>query len=121
MVDPIDLYVGRRLRGRRLTMKMSQEQLGKTVGVTFQQIQKYENGKNRISGSRIAKMAGALGVEPSYFFDGAPGIGKRNGGAEEAAWLAEPLTNKTLKAFVRIKSRTVRQAVLHLVRALDGK
>jgi transcriptional regulator with XRE-family HTH domain len=65
MVDPIDLYVGRRLRGRRLTMKMSQEQLGKTVGVTFQQIQKYENGKNRISGSRIAKMASALGVEPA--------------------------------------------------------
>ena len=63
---------------------MSQEQLGKTVGVTFQQIERYANGKNRISGSRIAKMAGALGVEPSYFFDGAPGIGKRNGGAEEA-------------------------------------
>ena len=56
MVDPIDLYVGRRLRGRRLTMKMSQEQLGKTVGVTFQQIQKYENGKNRISGSRISRI-----------------------------------------------------------------
>ena len=89
---------------------MSQEQLGKTVGVTFQQIQRYANGKNRISGSRIAKMAGALGVEPSYFFDGAPGIGKRNGGAEEATWLAEPLANKALKAFVRIKSGIVRQA-----------
>ena len=121
MVDPIDLHVGRRLRGRRLTIRMSQE-LGKTVGVTFQQIQKYENGKNRISGSRMAKMASALGIEPSYFFEGAPGIGgKGNGGAEEAAWLAEPLANKTLKAFVRIKSRSVRQAVLHLVRALDGK
>jgi DNA-binding XRE family transcriptional regulator len=73
MVDPIDLHVGRRLRGRRLTIGMSQEKLSKAVGVTFQQIQKYENGKNRISGGRMAKMASALGVEPSYFFDGAPG------------------------------------------------
>jgi hypothetical protein len=58
-------------------------------------------------------------VEPSYFFEGAPGIGgKSKGGAEEAAWLAEPLANKTLKAFVRIKRPSVRH---HLVRALDGK
>ena len=67
MVDPIDLHVGRRLRGRRLTIGMSQEKLSKAVGVTFQQIQKYENGKNRISAAAWPRWRARSGLSPAIF------------------------------------------------------
>lgn len=68
--DSIDLYVGKRLRFRRSMLKMSQDQLATLVGVTFQQIQKYENGTNRISASRLYKISEALNVSIHFFFDG---------------------------------------------------
>ena len=120
-IDPIDVYVGRRLRGRRINLHMSQTELGKTVGVTFQQVQKYETGKNRISGSRMAKVAQALGVTPAYFFEGAPGVAKGNGGDETAEWLTHPDAHKALQSFVGIKSCRVRTALIELMRALEGK
>jgi len=67
--DPIDIYVGDRLRSRRKALDLSQQQLGTKVGVTFQQIQKYERGTNRIGASRLFKIANELDVEPQYFFD----------------------------------------------------
>lgn len=69
---PTDLYIGKRLALRRRVLGVSQLSLGKTLGITFQQIQKYEKGVNRISGSRLQALAEALNVPMSFFFDGAP-------------------------------------------------
>jgi transcriptional regulator with XRE-family HTH domain len=79
----VDVYIGARLRTRRMIVGMSQSELGVVLGVTFQQVQKYENGSNRISVHRLRVIAHALEVSPSYFFEGviAPvsggGIGSR--------------------------------------------
>ncbi len=70
--DPIDRYVGSRVRVRRLGLGMSQTTLGQAIGVTFQQVQKYENGSNRVSASNLYKMAKAMGVDVGYFYDGMP-------------------------------------------------
>ncbi len=70
--NPIDIHVGRRIRARRMAALISQETLARALGVTFQQVQKYEKGTNRVSASRIQQTAGALGVTPAYFFEGLP-------------------------------------------------
>src|SRR5215212_4241096 len=66
---PIDVHVGARVRLRRQMLKMSQEQLGKAIGLTFQQVQKYERGANRIGASRLYQVSRVLDVTPSFFFD----------------------------------------------------
>jgi len=70
--DPIDKYVGSRVRARRVGLRISQTKLGDSIGVTFQQVQKYENGTNRIGASNLYKIARQLGVEVSYFFQEMP-------------------------------------------------
>jgi transcriptional regulator with XRE-family HTH domain len=65
---PVDVYVGGRVRARRLELGMSQEKLGNAIGLTFQQVQKYEKGSNRIGSSRLMQIANALKVDPAYFF-----------------------------------------------------
>lgn len=72
--DPLDVEVGRRLRLRRKILGMSQQQLAESVGITFQQVQKYERGVNRLSASRIWDFAAILGVPVSFFFDGLDGV-----------------------------------------------
>jgi len=72
--DPIDRYVGSRVRTRRVGLRISQTKLGEAVGVTFQQVQKYENGANRIGASNLYKIAKTLGVEISYFYDGVEAV-----------------------------------------------
>lgn len=68
--DPVDIHVGARLRTRRTLLGMSQEKLAEAIGLTFQQVQKYEMGKNRISASRLYQFAQILDVSISYFFEG---------------------------------------------------
>ena len=70
VADPIDVHVGARLRGRRKELGLSQSDAGRSLGCTFQQIQKYERGANRISASALWKLAGLLEVEVGYFFGG---------------------------------------------------
>ena len=70
--NPVDAYVGRRVRMRRIEINMSQEFLGEQIGLTFQQIQKYEKGTNRIGASRIQQISKVLEVPASFFFDDAP-------------------------------------------------
>ena len=70
--DPIDIHVGQQMRRRRVQLGMSQESLGKAIGLTFQQVQKYERGANRVSASRLWRMADALGVPIAYFFEDLP-------------------------------------------------
>lgn len=68
--DPIDRHVGTRIRGRRVGLRISQTKLGQSIGVTFQQIQKYESGSNRVGASNLYKIAKSLGVDVSFFFEG---------------------------------------------------
>ncbi|OZB16124.1 MAG: hypothetical protein B7X55_08480 [Rhodobacterales bacterium 34-62-10] len=69
-MDPVDAYVGKRIRHRRWKLGLTQQALGQAVGVKFQQVQKYETGTNRVSASRLWYMAKALDVDIHYFFDG---------------------------------------------------
>jgi transcriptional regulator with XRE-family HTH domain len=71
--NPIDIHVGSRIRLRRTMLGMSQEKLGESLGITFQQIQKYEKGTNRVGASRLQNIAGILNVPVSFFFEDAPG------------------------------------------------
>ena len=70
--NPTDKHVGARVRMRRMMLGMSQEKLGDSLGLTFQQVQKYEKGTNRIGASRLQQMSGILQVPVSFFFEGAP-------------------------------------------------
>lgn len=74
--DPVDEHVGSRVRMRRMVLGLSQEKLGDALGVTFQQVQKYERGTNRISASRLFQIASTLRVEPGFFFEGLTAEGK---------------------------------------------
>lgn len=82
--DPIDRHVGTRIRGRRVGLRISQTKLGQSIGVTFQQIQKYESGTNRVGASNLFKIAKALSVEVAFFFEGM--------GSEEAMAIPMPET-----------------------------
>ncbi len=75
MPHPVDVHVGKRVRHRRWLAGMTQQQLAESVGIKFQQIQKYETGMNRISASRLWDIASALGVQVSYFFEGLDAAG----------------------------------------------
>jgi transcriptional regulator with XRE-family HTH domain len=74
--DPVDIHVGQRLRLARTMRGMSQEKLGEACGITFQQLQKYEKGNNRVSASMLHRMVRALDMPHSYFFDGLDGFGE---------------------------------------------
>jgi transcriptional regulator with XRE-family HTH domain len=82
--NPIDVHVGGRVRMRRIEVDMSQQVLGGHIGLTFQQIQKYEKGMNRVGASRLQQIGRVLEVPASYFFEGAPG-GWEAGGDGRAA------------------------------------
>jgi transcriptional regulator with XRE-family HTH domain len=121
--DPTDCHVGARVRMRRLTQGMSQTQLGNALGMTFQQIQKYEKGTNRISASRLQQIAETLQVAVPFFFDG---IAK--GPSSEmlipdytAAFLSSADGLALAKAFTKIADPHVRRAVVALVRATAGE
>src|SRR5207237_5643960 len=75
--DPVDKHVGGRVRMRRMMLGVSQEKLGAGLGLTFQQVQKYEKGTNRISASRLQQSAGILQVPVTFFFEGAPGVARQ--------------------------------------------
>jgi transcriptional regulator with XRE-family HTH domain len=117
----VDQAVGRRMKMRRVLIKLSQEELGERLGITFQQVQKYEKGVNRLTAGRLYKLAEALRVPVDYFFADAPrsemsiltGLG-----AEGAFNHDDDLSQATIKlmrAFVRIKSERSRSNIAKLV------
>jgi transcriptional regulator with XRE-family HTH domain len=87
--NPIDVHVGSRVRNRRLELGMSQEKLGTALGLTFQQVQKYEKGTNRIGGSRLQHLSGILQVTIAYFFEGTPGQLRTKGNAPSSAYVSD--------------------------------
>ena len=102
--NPTDKHVGARVRMRRMMLSMSQEKLGDALGLTFQQVQKYEKGANRIGASRLQQIAHILQVPVSFFFDGAPNApGQTHDGFSEApspAYVADFLAFPTVVPFV---------------------
>lgn len=121
-----DVYVGKRLRMRRLLLKMSQEKLAAKLGVTFQQVQKYEKGTNRVSASRLREVCNVLQVPVQYFFEGLP-EGKGATAREDAshAFTSEFLATSEgiaiAKAFTQIKSRKLRQRVVQLIKEMAAE
>ena len=127
--NPIDQHVGSRVRMRRVLIGMSQERLGGALGLTFQQVQKYEKGTNRIGASRLQQIAGVLSVPPAFFFEDMPTADgpAESGFAEDGAgsvvdFLSTAEGLALNKAFVRIKEVRIRKKVIDLVTALadDG-
>ena len=124
--NPIDKHVGSRVRMRRVLIGMSQEKLGGALGLTFQQVQKYEKGTNRIGASRLQQIAGILNVPPAFFFEDMPaieGVGNDASFAEDASGFVVDFlsTSEGLllnKAFVKIKEPRVRKKIIDLVTAL---
>ncbi len=126
--NPIDKHVGSRVRMRRMMLSMSQEKLGDALGLTFQQVQKYEKGTNRIGASRLQQISNILQVPVAFFFEGAPNLpGQPTDGLREApspAYVSDFLaTSEGLaltKAFMRIKEPKLRRRVVDLVKEIAG-
>ena len=122
--NPIDKHVGSRVRMRRLMLSISQTKLAEAFGLTFQQVQKYEKGTNRISASRLQQIANTLRVSPTFFFDGAPGKRKADGNATSPAFVSEFLgTSDGLaltRAFTRLPSAKLRRSIVTLVEKIAG-
>ncbi len=126
--NPIDVHVGSRIRLRRNMLEMSQEKLGETLGITFQQVQKYEKGTNRVGASRLQAIASILEVPPAFFFEDAPGIDKgANSGFAEADgsnYLVDFLSSteglRLNRAFVKITDAGIRRKIVELVESLSG-
>lgn len=111
----VDRYIGNRVRNRRLQLGLSQQKLADALGLTFPQVQKYENGTNRISVSRLQQIAGVLSMDVVSFFDGVP----RGDGAEpEASAEGSPETRELVRAWSAIVDHDVRRGVLDLMKTL---
>ncbi len=124
--NPIDIHVGSRVRLRRTMLGMSQEKLGEHLGITFQQIQKYEKGTNRIGASRLQHIARVLKTPVAFFFEDAPGSSTpaQKGFAEgdPTNYVVDFLSSsdglQLNRAFVKIKDPKVRRKIVEMVRAL---
>ncbi len=126
--DPIDIHVGSRVRLRRTLLGMSQEKLGDALGLTFQQIQKYERGANRIGSSRLFKLSQILDVPVSFFFEDMPeeverasrGLAEAPAEPFEADQLSKRETLELVRAYYRIGEPKVRKRVFELVKAIGA-
>jgi transcriptional regulator with XRE-family HTH domain len=124
--NPIDKHVGSRVRMRRMMIGMSQEKLGEKLGITFQQIQKYEKGTNRVGASRLQQIATSLSVPPSFFFEGAPvpdaseaaGFSEPSSPAYVSDFLATSDGLALTKAFMKIRDPKVRRRIVDLVESM---
>ncbi|MGI9354371.1 MAG: helix-turn-helix domain-containing protein [Rhizobiaceae bacterium] len=122
---PIDVHVGGRVRLRRTMLRISQEVLGKELGVTFQQVQKYEKGTNRISASKLYEICQALSVQVSFFFEGisvgtsrVAGLAEADGAAYKADFLSTSESVKLNLAFQRIDNPALRRQIVDLAKTV---
>ncbi len=120
---PVDIHVGNRLRQRRTLLGMTQEGLAKSLELSFQQIQKYERGMNRMGASRLYQFSQILDVPIAYFFDGAPKGGTARASGTEAGKILHNVHTKRetlelVRAFSRITSPGVRKRLLEVTKAM---
>jgi transcriptional regulator with XRE-family HTH domain len=129
--NPIDVHVGSRVRLRRTLLGMSQEKLGEAIGLTFQQVQKYERGANRIGASRLFDLSRVLDVPVSFFFDDMPAEaanapvdddeaagGEEKTGGYEPDPMAKRETLELVRAYYRINDASVRKRLFELTKAV---
>jgi transcriptional regulator with XRE-family HTH domain len=127
--NPIDIHVGGRIRLRRTMLGMSQEKLGEQLGITFQQVQKYEKGTNRVGASRLQNIAAILGVPVAFFFEDAPGDtggATADGMSENSStyvvnFLSSAEGLQLNRAFVKIADPKVRRRIIDLVKAIAAE
>jgi transcriptional regulator with XRE-family HTH domain len=125
--NPVDRYVGSRVRMRRIMLGMSQEKLGEALGLTFQQIQKYEKGTNRVGASRIQQIAEVLQIPVSFLFEGSPTgtSGDGFGGTISPTYVSDFLaTSEGLaltRAFTRIRDSKLRRSIVELVEQIAAR
>jgi transcriptional regulator with XRE-family HTH domain len=115
---PIDVLVGKRIRMRRLLLGMNQETLAKGLGLTFQQVQKYENGANRVSASRLSAAADFLRVPISFFFDGLAGVPPTPETQASRERMEQPETLELIRLYYAIPDQRVRDQFLAVIKAV---
>jgi transcriptional regulator with XRE-family HTH domain len=126
---PVDAHIGLKIRARRNLLGLSQTELADAAGITFQQIQKYEKGVNRVGASRLQQFSDALGVPPSYFFEGVPTVGKKAPAPSEGELSEDTIVTflgtregaGLVRAFMAIKQKLIRQNVIAFVETLKGR
>jgi len=125
----VDTHVGQKICARRIFLGMSQTELGDAISISFQQIQKYEKGANRVGASRLQEISEALGVSPTYFFEGAPTAGKKTPARNEGelsesaivSFLATREGASLVRGFLAIKEKPIRQHLIELIASLKTK
>jgi transcriptional regulator with XRE-family HTH domain len=123
---PVDVHIGQKIRTRRNLLGLTQTDLANAAGITFQQIQKYERGTNRVGASRLQQFSDALGVPPAYFFEGAPTVGKKQPARQEGELSEDTIVSflgtregaALVRAFITIKQKPVRQNVIAFLETL---
>ncbi len=129
--NPVDVHVGARVRLRRTLLGMSQEKLGDAIGLTFQQVQKYERGANRIGSSRLFDLSRVLDVPIAFFFDEMPGDVAASSPAQTRGMAEEPVsyeldpmakreTLELVRAYYKITDPHVRKRLFELTKALGA-
>jgi transcriptional regulator with XRE-family HTH domain len=119
----VDTHVGQKIRARRTFLRMSQTDVADMIGITFQQIQKYERGANRVGASRLQEISDALGVSPFYFFEGAPAVGKKAPAPNEGELSEHTIVSflgtregaALVRGFLAIKQKPIRRALIEFV------
>ena len=124
-INHVDFEVGQRIKQRRKALSISQEKLGEALGVSFQQIQKYEKGINRVSVSSLKTISEFLGTNPVFFYGNdaptpQPGFAETADGYDVVKMLRDPDLKELSRAFASIKDETVRKTILDLVRSLSS-
>ena len=123
---PVDVHIGQKIRARRNLLGLSQTELADAAGITFQRIQKYEKGVNRVGASRLQQFSEALGVPPPYFFEGVPIVGKKTPAPQEGEISEDTIVSflgtregaALVRAFITIKQKPVRQNVITFLETL---
>jgi transcriptional regulator with XRE-family HTH domain len=126
---PVDAHIGQKIRTRRILLGLSQTELADTASISFQQVQKYEKGTNRVGASRLQQFSDALGVPPSYFFEGAPTVGKKQPAPQEGELSENDIVSflgtregaALVRAFMEIKQKPIRQTAIVFLETLKGK
>jgi transcriptional regulator with XRE-family HTH domain len=125
----VDTHIGQKIRARRILLGLSQTELADAAGISFQQIQKYEKGTNRVGAGRLQQFSDALGVPPSYFFEGVPAVGKKQPAPQEGelsegtivTFLGTREGAALVRAFMSIKQKPIRQNAIAFLETLKGK